>query len=212
MSAVGSLAYLNGKLDTALADAGDTTWTSAEKDDVLISAVASLWPRVSRPLDPDQYAVVLADNTVFYPLPQGILAVSSVSWIDTDGNTERGPLGSGAWLIEGDPIGGAGLLWVHPDIAVEGGTLRLHGYGRYDAYNNLIPVDYVALVLALARAECYRRLVGDRARFREWLSRQQTQNVSVNEAVQMVNEADNEAEKLRTRLKVWQRPVPARAG
>lgn len=210
-----NLAGLNGYLDTALADTADTTWTSDEKNNVLTWVVAGLYPRLARPLDPQAASstVTLVADTYFYALDTSIMDVSKIAFVDSDDN-EGGFLDSDSWEITGSQLAGTAYVHVAPAFvdANAGGTLRLYGYGRYDTSTNLVPDDYVPLVIALARAECYRRLVGDRARFREWLSRQQTQNISVNEALQMVNEADNEAAKLRASFKTWRRPVAGRIG
>ena len=85
-------------------------------------------------------------------------------------------------------------------------------YTKYDTTTHLIPDDLVQLVLAYSRAEAYRRLAGDRQRFTAWLSRNQTQNISINEMLQMINEAETEARRLKAERKTWQKPVPGRQG
>lgn len=207
-----NLATLNTKLDTKLGDAADAAWTSDEKDDLIKDAVAALWPRVSRPLDPDQNAVALTTNVFFYPLPYGVAAVSRADWIADDGFVEHGELDNGLWSVEGDPLSPeGGLLRVDPRIANQGGTLRLYGYGRFDTASNPISQDHVAFVMAHATAAAYRRLVGDRARYTAWLSRNPAKNTSVNELVQMIADADRDVARERLAHKVWQRPVPGRA-
>jgi len=208
---VNDLVALNASLDLALNDAADTVWTSAEKNEIINWAVDSLWPRVSRPLDPDSTAIALDDDVFFYPLPSDVMAVSRVDWLEEDGYTEHGQLSNGSWSVEGNVYDSTGVLRVDPYIVAQGGVLRLYGYARYDTVNYLLPRQFIPEVLAVARAEAYRRLVGDRARFKAWLSRQQTQNTSVNELTQLVNDADGEARRLRVLNKVWMRPVPGRA-
>jgi hypothetical protein len=44
---------------------------------------------------------------------------------------------------------------------------------------------------------------------KNWLTVNQTQNISVNELTQMVNEADFEARTLAAQAKTWRRPKPA---
>lgn len=206
-------AGLNAFLDAQLGDTTDTIWPSADKDNVIAWAVAGLWPRISRPFDPEAAAsankVTLVSGTYFYSLPTGMLAVSRIDWLDTSGN-EMGSLGNGSWEVTGGPLASTGKLHVSPAIADTGGTLRLHGYGRYDVTTNLIPDDYVPLVLATARAELYRRTAGDRVRYQEWMSRQQVQNVSVNELLQFLSDADRDAARERAKYRTWQRPVPGR--
>lgn len=204
-----NLAGLNAFLDTALNDA-DVTWTSAEKDNILTWAVAGLYPRLARPLDPTLTTVALTADTFYYALPDGVMDVSQVFLVNAD-DAEWGFLKNGSWEIVGDPLQATGLIHVSPTIVnTIGGTLRLHGYGRFDVTTNLIPDDYVPVVIAAARAEAYRRVTGDRARFKVWLSRQQTQNVSENEALGMVAEATRDAERLSSKFKTWRRPVSAR--
>lgn len=207
------LATLNAKLVTQLRDTGSTlVWASTEKDDLLTWAMASLWPRFSRPLDPAVATVALVADTYFYALPAGVRAVSRVDYIDASGN-EFGPLHGKSWEIAGDAFYGTGKLHVAPAIVAQGGTLRLNGYGIYDGTTNLIPDILVPLVLATARAEAYRRVAGNRAKFEEWLTVNQVQNVSVNELTQLVNEADNEMQRLKAQLpRTWQKPVPGRQG
>lgn len=209
-----NLAGLTTKLQTALRDTSGDVWDSTELNDILTWVVADLYPLLSRPLDPTSTTVTLdGDSTpeYFYDLPSGVMAVSRVDLVDSDSN-ELGPLASGSWEIVGDVLAGTGKIHVAPSVvqSFDGATLRLNGYGRFDLTTNLVPDDYVRLVLALARAEAYRRAAGDREKFKVWLARNQTQNASVNELLLLVNEADAEAEKLRRQHKVWQKPVPAR--
>lgn len=203
------LATLKGHLDTQLADTGNTVWGTTEKNNLITWAVAGLWPRLGRVFDPTSTTVTLVEGTYFYSLPTGAIDVSRIDWKDT-GDVERGTLVDGSWELVGDPLMGTGKLHVSPAYADAGGTLRLHAYGRFDTSTNLIPDDYVPLVLAIARAEAYRRVAGDRSRFKIWLARHQGQNTSVNELAQLVGEATREAERLRSQFKTWRRPMPAR--
>lgn len=204
------LATLNGYLDTALNDASDVTWGSTEKNNVITWAVANLWPRISFPNDPTTDDITLVAETYFYDVPDTVGAVSKLFLVDADAD-EAGFLTPGTWELIGVPFS-TQEVHISPSIvdANAGGSVRIYGYSRYDTTSSLIPDDYVPIVLAEARAELYRRVTGDRARFKAWLSRQQTQNVSENEALSMVADAVREAERLRSRQKTWQRPVPAR--
>lgn len=204
-------ATLNTKLATALRDTTYATWTTGELDDLIAWSVARLFGRVSRPLDPTTTTITLVADTFYYSLPAGVLSVSRVDYLDTSGN-ELGPISGRAWELVGDTLLGTGKLHISPRIVASLGTLRLHGYGRYDVSTNLIADDYVPLVLARARAEAYRRVMSDRERFKTWLARNQTQNVSINEMLQVINEADAEANRLARETHVWQKPVPGRAG
>lgn len=203
------LATLNGKLATALRDTSHAVWATGEKDDLLTYSLAVLFPHLSREILPTSAQITLVADTYFYSLPTGVMAVSRVDWIDTDSN-EMGPLAGGSWEVVGSPVLGTGKLHVAPVIVDQGGTLRLTSYGRFDLTTNLIPDDYVLYLLAVARAEAYRRMAGDRVKFEVWLAKNQKQNVTVNELILLLNEADAEAEKLRRQIRVWQRPVPGR--
>ncbi len=206
-----NLAGLNAFLATALRDTAYGTWTTGEMDNLVTWSVARLWPRFSRPIQPGLATIALTDGTYYYTLPSPVLAVSRIDLLDSSGN-DMGPISGRAWEITGDIMGGTAQVHIAPYIAASTGTLKLHGYARYDTTANLIPDDYVPLVLARARAEAYRRVLADRARFKTWLSRNQTQNVSVNELVLEINEADAEALRLQRELRTWQKPVPARQG
>jgi hypothetical protein len=207
------LATLNGYLDDMLDDGTDAVWTSAEKNNLINRAVARLWPKNSRQVDPTSatYQVTLVTETEHYALPAALLAVQRVDWVDTDGE-EGGPLPSGSWEVVGDIMTGAGKLHVAPAFVERLGTLRLLGLGKYDTATNLIPDELVPLVLARARAEAYRQLGHTRVKFKNWAARNQVQNVSVNELMQMVREAQNEAEREELGVQTIHRPVPGVIG
>lgn len=212
------LETLRQRLRDQLADADDETWHAGEKDDILLWSVRRLNQRLPRPLDPEAAAqtITLVSEDYFYAIDTGITAVNAVEYIDSSSD-ERGYLTTG-WEVVGDLMTGNGKLHVSPTIVENGGTLRLHGSGRYTLVTQTasqtaaIPDDYVPLVLAWARAECYRRLTADRARFRQWQVANQVQNISVNELVQMVNDADRQADDEQVLLKRWQKPVIGRIG
>jgi hypothetical protein len=211
VAAVGKLAYLNAALTTELSDSSHLTWSSAEKDQAINEVVADLYPRVSRVLDPDSVAVALDDNVYFYPLPYYVMNVSRVDWLNEDDFDEYGELENGLWSFEGDPDEGTATLRVDPFIVAQGGVLRCYAYARYDTASNPIPMQYVSEVLARAKVKLLRSIATDRSRFTAWLSRDQGQNVSVNELLQQIRESDQEADRLESKHKVWQRPVPGRA-
>jgi hypothetical protein len=206
-----NLATLNVKLATALRDSDYATWATGEIDDLLTYGLAFLFPHLSREIAPSSAEITLVTDTFFYNLPSGVMHVSRVDWVDTDDN-EHGPVGGGSWEVVGSPILGTGQLHISPVIANQGGTLRLLSYGRFDLTTNLIPDDYVSYLLAVSRAEAYRRMAGSRARFEAWQAANQKQNVTVNELILLINEADAEAERLRRHIRVWHKPVPGRVG
>ena len=205
------LAWITWDLATALRDTTLATWDSREMDTLVTQAVARLYPRFSRAIAPASATIALVAGTYYYNLPASVIAVSRVDLLDSSGD-DLGPINGRAWEITGDIYGGTAQMHISPQIASTAGTLKLHGYARYDVTTNLIPDDFVPIVIARARAEAYRRVLADRARFKTWLSRNQSQNVSVNELVQEINEADAEIARLERQHRVWQKPVPARQG
>jgi hypothetical protein len=213
--ATNDLADLNSKLATQLRDTAHSVWATGEKDYLIQQAVDTLWPRFSRPLDPESTTITLVAEDYFYSLPTGVMAVSRVDLVDS-GGTEYGPIFGRAWEVVGDVPAGTGKIHVGPVIvdSYAGGTLRLNGYGRYGTATNLIPNhDLAQLALARARAEAYRRVASDRQKFTTWLARNQVQNVSINELIQLINEADAEAGRLAAMLpRTWQLPVQGRVG
>lgn len=201
------LATLKPKFATQLRDTANETWTDAEKGDLLTWAVANLWagrPRIFRELDPTTTTIPLVADTYFYALPAGVQSVHALDVYD--GVNEYGRLDGDAWQLI------SGKIRVAPHIAATGYTLRVHGIGRYDVTTNLIPDDFVPLVLAIGRAEAYRRVTGDRARFEQWLNSNQTQNISINELLQMIDEADKAAARERQSVRTLAYPVPGRQG
>lgn len=198
-------ATLRGLLDTQLGDTGHDTWGQTEKESLIQQAVADLAPRYARSLDPESTTITLVADDFFYALPSGVVEVHRVDRLNSDGD-EAGVVGQGAWSV----VGGSKLR-VAPIVVEAGGTLRLHGFGAYDTTTNYIPDMYVPLVLAMARAEAYRRVAGKRARFLQWQASSQQQDTTVNELLSLTQEAQSEAERLRVRLgRTWRRPVPAR--
>jgi hypothetical protein len=206
-----NLATLSSKLATALNDTDHEAWLSTEKDDLVTWAVADLYPRFARGLDPESTTITLVAEDYFYSLPSGTVEVSSVDIVDLDGE-EAGMVGQGAWSVVGDEWG-TQKIRIAPRVVEDhaGGTLRLHGFGRYDTTTNLIPDHLVPLVLAMGRAEAYRRVAGERARFEQWQAASHEQDVTVNELLALTQEAVADVERLRARSKrSVRRPVPAR--
>ena len=201
-----NLATLSSKLATQLDDTDHETWNSTEKDDLVTWAVAKLYPRYARGLDPESATITLVDDDFFYALPTGVVEVSRVDRVTEDGD-EAGVLIDGAWATTG------GKLRVAPVVVEAGGTLRLHGYGVYDTTTNLIPDALVPLVLAMARSEAYRRVAGQRARFLQWQASSHQQDTTVNELLALTQESRSETQLLKQELgRTQRRPVPGRLG
>lgn len=210
-----SLEDMRARLRTQLADVDDEVWDAGEKDDLLTWAVRRLNQRLTRPLDPEnseQQITIVADD-YFYAIDTGITHVNRVDLIDTNSNEVGEILG---WEVVGDLVAGTAKLHVSPRIVDQGGTLRITGYGRYTlpakgaAQTSAIPDDYVPVALSIARAEALRRMLSDRAKFMQWQVHNQVENISINELIQMVNEADNTRDEEWAVMKRWQMPVEAR--
>ncbi len=210
------LSHLSQELSLALRDTTFSVWDSKECDRFITWAVADLWPKISREFDPTLNTITLvpgtSPGTYYYTMPSGMLALSRVDLVDTN-SKEMGPLAPGLWEKVG-PQNGTMKLHIAPVIVDQGGTVRLLGYGRFDTTTNLIPDDYVPLVIAKAQHRALMRLFSNREQFVNWLGSNQVNNVTINEQVQMTREAALDVERLKkeSNAKVWMRPVPGRHG
>jgi len=198
-------------VSSALRDTNNATWTTDDLDPLVGRAIASLFPRVQRPLIPASYTTTLVTLTYYYDISADIRSVSRLDIVDSDGN-ELGPLTPGTWEIAGDIRAGSGKLHLDPSIveAWVGGTVRYNGYGRYDGTTNLIPDDYVAYVVAHARAAAFEWLTADRVRFRQYLGADQTTNTSSNELYQLVSSAKRDVAEERSHIFTLRKPMPGR--
>lgn len=204
--ATNDLADLKTKLATALRDSSNNVWSAAELGNLLTWATASLFPRVVRGITKE---VASVDDQEVYDWPDTTMReISQIDWLDSNDNMIL-RLGGGSWETQGDVESGSGKLFINRVYSDGSHSFRVHGYGVYDLTTNLPPDRYIPLILARARAEAYRRALGDRSKFQKWQALNQTQNVSVNEMIQMVNEADNEAERLGRMAFTWRKPKPA---
>lgn len=201
-----NLATLRAQLDTQLRDVNHSVWGQTEKEQMIIHAVARLSPRVMRHIMENIPAVA---STYEYALDPDIRSVFRVDVLDAHSNFSIMP--NGSWEVWGDAEGSdARTLHIGRAFVRDGITFRVHGYGNYNVTTNLIDDSMVPLVLARARAEAYRRMGADRVQFENWLTANQTQNVSVNELLQLINEANREVEMLDRQIYTIKKPVPAR--
>jgi len=200
-------ATLVALLQTALRDTSDATWTSAEKTALIEQAVDACPPR---PLLHDDASLSLVAGAYYHTLPAGVVSISRIDLEDIDGN-ERGAIAGGLWEVIGDTLTDAAEVRIDQRIVDrwDGGTAHLIGYGRYDTVTNLIPDEYVPYVIAHARAEAYGRMASDRARFRNWETSEQPLNISVNELLTLINDAQLERDRHRARIMRWRKPMPA---
>lgn len=202
-----NLGTLRVQLDTQLRDLDHAVWGQTEKEQLLINSVARLYPRVVRHIVVN---VPVTENTYTYELDENLRNVFRVDVLNAASEMTH-VLPNGSWELWGTTGGSEALtLHVARGMAQSNTIFRVHGYGRYDATNNGIDDSLVPLVLARARAEAYRRLGADRIKFENWLASNQTQNVSVNEMLQLINEAEREAEFLERQSWTIKKPVPAR--
>lgn len=201
-----NLATLRAQLDTQLRDVDHGVWGQTEKEQIIINAVARLSPRVMRHV---METIPAAASTYEYALGSDIRNVFRVDVLDGNGNFSILP--NGSWELWGDAEGSsARTLHVGRAFVRDGISFRVHGYGNYNVTSNFIDDNMVPLVLARARAEAYRRMGASRVQFENWLASNQTQNVSVNELMQLINNADREAEMLDRQTYTIKKPVPAR--
>jgi hypothetical protein len=211
------LATLKTSLKTSLSDPTYVTWSEAELAEILTQNVARLWPRFSYQPDPTTATITLVSNTEYYAVPANIRTISRIEWYKDD--VEYGSIDGSSWALTGSPEFGTVKLHVAPSIAELEGTLRIVGNAAWPlagvtigATTTYIPDELANIVLGFSRVEAYRRVVGERGRFSAWLARNQSQNVSVNELLSMVNESESAARRLLGERRSWQAPVPGRQG
>lgn len=202
------LATLRSKLATALRDPSFAVWTSAELGDILTLAAAQLYPRVARPISSPIWPLTELEED--YALPAGMLEVSRIDLAEVATDRLLYPLPPGTWELNGDVYSGSAQLFINRQFSNTDHYFVVHGYGTYDLVTANPPDIYVPFILATARAEAWRVMVGDRARFEEWMTLNQKENVSVNELSQMISQAEAEAERQRARMFTWRKPKPAR--
>lgn len=204
------LTTLSGKLATALGDTDHETWASAEKDDLVTWAVTSLYPRFARPASVPIYP--LTADTENYVVPDGLLEVYRVDVGEVATDLTVRVL-DGSWYTYDNPLTGGLKLFINKQYSDADHYYIVHGIGRYDldTADNYPPDDLVPLILATARSEAYRRVLGQRSRFLQWQASSHEQDVTINELLAMTQEATAEQERLRARVpRTVRRPVPGR--
>lgn len=205
-------ATIRGYVQNALRDTTAATWTTAVIDEVVGRVIASLWPRLQRPLDSESFTQTLTTSDYYYALSASITALSRVDWVD--GNSqERGVLPGHLWEIHGSLIQGTAKIHVSPSIVDgPGGTLRYLGYGRFDGTTNFIPDEYLPYVIS----ECVNYLaayeLNARTQFKQYGVADQRQNVSTTELVSIMAEHRQRADRERARQMTWRKPMQARIG
>lgn len=207
-------ATLRGYVESALQDTGNATWSDADLDSLVDRAVASLYPRCVKWIPADDSGVddILVASTYFYSVPSPLISVSRIQLVDPGGD-ERGDLAPGTWRTTGSFIDGTAKVQISPQVvdANAGATIRFEGFARYTLTSPYqIPDDYVAYVVAHAKAAAYSWMLSSRARFKQWNTSDQTLNISVNELLGLQTQAEREVEMHKSRIFTWRKPMPAR--
>lgn len=211
------LATLTSALAVALDDTTHDVWAESEKQALITQSVNRLYPMILKyvvqPVTVTTSASFIDVGGASYPFTK----IVRIDLYDSDPTSPSSRMmqevPGQAWEVQEQfEPGSASRVYINPRYSMNAGYYYLiHGYVRYDLSTNLIPDYLVPLVLARARAEAYRRIGPERVKFKNWLTSNQTQNTSVNELIQFINEADREAESLeRMYATVNKRPVVAR--
>ena len=203
-----NLATLNTALGLKLRDAAGAVWATGERDTLLTWACARLYPRLARTL---QETVTLVDDQDSYTLTT-VSDISRVDMIDpnsTPANRLVMQMNGGTWEYWGDRETVGGTLYLNPQFASASYNLRVHGYAPYDLTSHYPPDRFVSAIIGMAAAEAIRRMMTDRAKYKQWDALSQEQNISVNEFIGLVNEGDAEYSRLLGEARTWRRPKPA---
>ncbi len=197
---------LGPKLETALRDPTNAVWGASEIDDILSIALDQtnrIRPRVV------QDAVALVEGTDNYILTN-VYEVFRIDLLDASGRVVM-PLPHGTWEVWGDNQTVGQTFYINPRYTLSGYSLRVHGYAPYTFSGTTNPPALVQdAILALARAEALRRVVGERARFEQYATANPRSDTSMAELISEINEAQGEAERLLSNIRLIKKPAPGR--
>ena len=203
------LADITDKLEEALTDTTNAVWSATELNSILKSACA----RIAR----DRQRVVrdtiaLVDNTETYTLTN-VYYVQRVDIIDSDGYFVM-KVPDGAWEVWGDQATSGQTLFINRRYANSSYSLRVHGYAPYDLVTNTPTADTAleATILAMGRVEALRRIEHERSRYQQWANTSPRGDTSINELLNMIKEAQHEADALRAEIRLIVRPLPGKSG
>jgi hypothetical protein len=196
---------LKPTLETALSDTANSVWTDAELDTILQYALDQVNLVRQRQV---RDTISLVDDQDTYTLTN-VYSVNRVDLLDADSKVVR-ILSPGTWEVWGDNLTSGQTLYVNPSFARTGYKLRVHGYGPYDFTTNNPDSMTQAAIVALARAEALRRLMTDRARFRQWATTNPRSDTSASELIGQLNEADAEGQRLLRSIRLIKRPTVGR--
>lgn len=210
------LTTLRGKLDTQLRDTTHAVWGQTEKEDLIAWAVQSLYPSFARPFSAPIWPLTADRET--YPVPAGMLEVYRVELGEVATDELIQVLDNGTWYTFNNPLTDELDIFVNQRYSDPDYYYILHGIGRYTLTSGLtpdqlIPDALVPLVLADARAEAYRRVAGEAARYEQWQNADPTQQASINHLLGLVDGAERDYLRNRAMLpRTMRRPVPGRLG
>lgn len=142
-----TLANLKSRLNVWLRDGSDRTWTSAEKDELLVAAIA----------DPYAYKVVrdtslsTITSTYSYTAPSGIESIYELG-LDADGNGIFHALPRDAY----DLIGGT--IYFTDTGLPSGKTIQIVGKSKLTTSTTDFPTNVQEYILHLACAEAFEML------------------------------------------------------
>lgn len=197
---------LGPTLETMLDDTSNAVWGASEIDEMLSYALDEtnrVRPRVVQ----DIIAAVVEQDT--YVLTN-VYGVSRVDLLDADNKLVM-PMPSGTWEVWGDDMTAGATLYINPRYSRDGYSFRVHGYAPYTFSGSTNPPPQVQkAILAIARTEAYRRVVGERARFEQYATSNPRSDSSVAELMQLVNEADSEAQRLIADIRLLRKPTYGR--
>lgn len=203
------LADLTDKLETALTDTSNAVWSATELNDILTVACARIARDRQRVV---RDSVTLVNNQETYVLTN-VYYVQRVDLLDSDGNFVM-KLPNGTWEVWGDQATAGQTLFINRRYANSNYSLRVHGYAPYDLVTNT-PTANTTLegaILAMGRVEALRRIEHERSRYQQWANTNPRGDTSVNELLNMIREAQAEANALRGEIRLIVRPLPGKSG
>lgn len=196
---------LGPKLETSLRDTTNAVWGASEIDDILgwaLEETNRVRPRVVNDV------IALTDDQDTYTLTN-VYSVFRVDLLDNFSKVVMS-IPNGAWEVWGDNMSSGQTLYLNPNYARTAYSLRVHGYGPYDYTTNTPPLQVQEAILAVARAEAFRRVASERARYEQYASNNPRSDTSVNELLGQINDATVEAKRLLDDIRLIKRPIAGR--
>lgn len=197
---------LGPKLETALRDPTNLVWGASEIDDILALALEQtnrVRPRVV------QDAVTLVEGTDNYVLTN-VYEAYRIDLLNASGSMIM-KLPQGSWEVWGDNMTLGQTFYINPRYTLSGFSLRVHGYAPYTFSGTTNPPAMVqAAILAIARAEALRRILTERSRYEQYATANPRSDTSMTELMSQIGEAENEAERLLSNIRLIKKPAPAR--